>query len=269
MVRLALRCTALGILLLLLILAMQSTPPREGPETASPAPSKDQDGGGSLVPSDDLPRTVAAAQNGAGSATADVGDVPRTFTELVASHLRRAPARLQGLARDLFLQQADHFARQAAAADARDLPSVLRELDDHHAERLRRVAAEQLALGNGLLVVEGLSDYQEQVKGRPFLLWNGGESLLGRSVQVLVIMGQPDPDLSAIDKSYRDCRGAILAEKLVPFNARPVEERMRMILEFKKLLADGKVDSSWFGVGVEELRHVMVDERTWIVLPVD
>ena len=92
---------------------------------------------------------------------------------------------------------------------------------------------------------------------------------MGRSLQVLVIMDQPDPDLSAIDKSYRDCRGAMLAEKLVAFNAKPVEERMHMILEFKKLLAAGEADGPWFGIGAEELRHVMVDERTWIVLPVD
>ncbi|MBZ0151471.1 MAG: hypothetical protein K8J09_08060 [Planctomycetes bacterium] len=266
--RMARHCAAIGIPLLLLVVVLQSSPPREGPAEASGTPSNDSvDGFGSSA-RDETPRTAVTHHDGAGPSV-DIVEGPRTLAELAASHLRRAPTRLQGLARDLFVQQAEHFAKKMAAADGRDLASVLGELDDRYAERLRRVAADQLALGNGLLVVEGMSDYQEQVKGRPFLLWNGGESLLGRSLQVLVIVDQPDPDLSAIDKSYRDCRGAMLAEKLVAFNAKPVEERMHMILEFKKLLAAGQADGPWFGVEAEKLRHVMVDERTWIVLPVD
>lgn len=196
-------------------------------------------------------------------------DWPRSEADLRSQHLQKAPRHLQLAAADLFRTQADHFRAKTSEVDEASLTleSSLTQLDDLFSERLRRACVERLENGDGLLVIGGDS-YHHRVAGKKHLLWMGGASYFGIHAQVLVVLDPPDEELERIDRSFLDMRAVMLAEQLIPFNATSLEQRAKAILAFKKLRAAGPVKESWFGVPPEMLKHVMVDEQNWCVLPV-
>lgn len=176
---------------------------------------------------------------------------------------------MQLAAADLFRTQADHFRAKMSEVDEASLTleSALAQLDDRFSERLRRACIERLENGDGLLVIDGDS-YHQQVAGKKHLLWMGGASYFGVHVHVLVVLDPPDEELERIDRSFLDMRAVMLAELLIPFNATSLEQRAEAIQAFKKLRAAGPVHESWFGVPPEMLKHIMIDEQNWCVLPV-
>jgi len=196
-------------------------------------------------------------------------DWPRSESDLRSQHLQKAPRHLQLAAADLFRTQADHFRAKASEVDeaSRTRESSLAQLDDRFSERLRRACIERLENGDGLLVISGDS-YQHRVAGKKHLLWAGGASYFGIQAEVLVVLDPPDEELERIERSFLDMRAVMLAELLIPFNATSLEQRAKAILAFKKLRAAGPVRESWFGIPPEMLKHVMVDEQNWCVLPV-
>ncbi|HEB54473.1 MAG TPA: hypothetical protein ENI87_14575 [bacterium] len=187
------------------------------------------------------------------------------------SHLQVAPDYLQEAASRMFELQARQIEQLLANGDVESLSAALTEIQNKYAARLRHLAAGETAARRGLLVVDG-HDIQERIRGKIHVRYNGGESILGRTVEVLVVLDDGDRELEELDRQYRELRAIHLVDALQHFNNLPYEERLRITDEFRKRLAAGTERDGgrkWFGIEPHELQWVRIEPSTRQVVPIE
>jgi hypothetical protein len=201
----------------------------------------------------------------------EAGDrLPETEVELIASHLQPAPLSLQIQAHDLFAGVVKHYQKRIGDLSSldRSLENCLAVADAQFMERLNQVAANAMLEQKGLLVVGDL-DYQGRVDGKKFSLWQGGVSVLGTSVGVLVVADVADDQLEAIDKHYWELRAVAMAEKLTLFNAKSYDERAKEIDEYLTSQRVGDSGREFFGLPSKWMGFVRVDRQGAYVFPLE
>lgn len=179
--------------------------------------------------------------------------------------LQVAPESIQERARSVWYKQARHFESRASELRLLDGPTLgqaLEELDAQYMGRLFMLAAQVAERGEALLVV-GKDGFAALVRNKKYVCLGVGE-FEGQPAEVMAIV--EDEDLPRIEAEFVGVRSLIIAEQLILHNAKPLEERRR-IIELMETLADYSERARLLGVSPGYLHFVMVNKMDGTAMP--
>jgi hypothetical protein len=120
---------------------------------------------------------------------------------------------------------------ETRAAETQNPEDYLKFLGALREKRMRQLIQPQLAMGRGLLVLDGLPRNADPLAVSYEYAW--GESVHGRSASVVIVVGN-DGDLTNLTSSIQSVALELLDEAVRVFNNKSLEERRVLLDERNK-----------------------------------
>jgi len=133
---------------------------------------------------------------------------------------------------------------------------------------MRELVLKQALQGQGLAIVEGMAT-SERIRNRPSIIYDSGDRRFGRSLRVLFVIDDEDPELDGLGQSIHEALDVIMPERVARFNVLPDAERQDVMAAWKNTgqITPRGFTSDLMYAGGHRLRfsgpHALLSYRPW------